>query len=106
MFAMLAALVAGCAQPVPMAPAQAPAACQREAAAGGEGTAPSEIVDWWHLDRGKRLPTPPTLIPILYDDSVSSIVVGYLYPGLIGGRSQDRRASAGLWRHGRELDDF
>ena len=83
LLAMLAVLVAGCAQPVPVAPAQAPAAASGgEGAAGSEGAAPSEIVNGgtWTEASGSDA---SNFNPILYDDSVSSIVVGYLYPGLI-----------------------
>lgn len=80
---MLAVLVAGCAQPVPVAPAQAPAASGGgEAAAGTAGAASGEIVNGgtWTEASGSDA---SNFNPILYDDSVSSVVVGYVYPGLI-----------------------
>ncbi len=84
LLAMLAVLVAGCAQPVPVAPAQAPAAASGggEAAAGTAGAASGEIVNGgtWTEASGSDA---SNFNPILYDDSVSSVVVGYVYPGLI-----------------------
>jgi peptide/nickel transport system substrate-binding protein len=84
LIAMLAVLVAGCAQPVPIAPA-APAAESSSGAAEGDAAAaaPDEIVPGgtWTEASGSDA---SNFNPILYDDSVSSVVVGYLYPGLIG----------------------
>jgi peptide/nickel transport system substrate-binding protein len=103
LLAMLAVLVAGCAQPVPMAPAQAPAAASgSEAAESGSAAAPGEIVPGgtWTEASGSDA---SNFNPILYDDSVSSIVVGYLYPGLIavdpetGEYSSDFGAMAESW---------
>jgi peptide/nickel transport system substrate-binding protein len=84
LLAMLAALIAGCAQPIPVAP-QAPAASEEgAAAAGGEAAAATGDVSpggTWTEASGSDA---SNLNPILYDDSVSSIIVGYIYPGLIG----------------------
>jgi peptide/nickel transport system substrate-binding protein len=86
LLAMLAVLVAGCAQPVPVAPAQAPAAESGGEAAGESGAAaPDEIVPGGTWTEAS-LSDASNFNPILYDDSVSGIIVGYLYPGLI---SQD-----------------
>ena len=84
LLALLTTLVAGCAQPIPIAPAAAPAA-ESAGEAGGETAAPApgEIVPggtWTEASSADA----SNFNPILYDDSVSSIVVGYLYPGLIG----------------------
>lgn len=104
LLAMLALLVAGCAQPVPMAPAQAPAAGSGDqAGAGSDGAAaPGEIVNGgtWTEAEGADA---SNFNPILYDDSVSSTVVGYVYPGLIaidpktGEYSSDFGAMAESW---------
>jgi peptide/nickel transport system substrate-binding protein len=83
LLAMLALLVAGCAQPVPMAPPAAPAAEGGEAAAEGDAAAaPGEIVPGgtWTEASGSDA---SNFNPVLYDDSVSSVLVGYVYPGLI-----------------------
>ncbi len=67
-----------------VAPAQAPAAASGggEAAAGSAGAAPGEIVNGgtWTEASGSDA---SNFNPILYDDSVSSVIVGYVYPGLI-----------------------
>ena len=104
LLAMLAVLVAGCAQPVPVAPAQAPAAASGggDAAAGTAGAASGEIANGgtWTEASGSDA---SNFNPILYDDSVSSAVVGYVYPGLIatdpktGQFSSDFGAMAESW---------
>ena len=85
LLAMLTTLVAGCAQPVPLAPPAAAPAAEGSGEAGSEAAAaaPGEIVPGgtWTEASGSDA---SNFNPILYDDSVSSIVVGYLYPGLIG----------------------
>lgn len=85
LLAMIAALAAGCVQPVPVAPAAAPAAGSEGAAAAGDeagAVARDQIVNGgtWTEASGSDA---SNFNPILYDDSVSSIVVGYLYPALI-----------------------
>ena len=83
LLAMLTMLVAGCVQPVPVAPADAPAAeSAGEAAGDAAAAAGGEIVPGgtWTEASGSDA---SNFNPILYDDSVSSIVVGYLYPALI-----------------------
>ena len=85
LLAMLTTLVAGCAQPVPLAPPAAAPAAGSGGEAGSEAAAaaPGQIVPGgtWTEASGSDA---SNFNPILYDDSVSSIVVGYLYPGLIG----------------------
>ena len=83
LFALLTTLVAGCAQPIPMAPPAAPAADSAGDAGGETAAAPGEIAPGgtWTEASGSDA---SNFNPILYDDSVSSIVVGYLYPALIG----------------------
>ena len=83
LFALLTTLVAGCAQPIPMAPPAAPAADSAGEAGGETAAAPGEIAPGgtWTEASGSDA---SNFNPILYDDSVSSIVVGYLYPALIG----------------------
>jgi peptide/nickel transport system substrate-binding protein len=85
LLAMLAVLVAGCAQPVPVAPAQAPAAASGggEAAAGSAGAAPGEIVNggtWTESTSSDAT----NFNPVLVDDSTSAQITSYIFPGLIG----------------------
>ncbi len=102
LLAMLALLVAGCVQPVPVAPAAAPSAGSANQSGAASSAAPGEIVNGgtWTEASGSDA---SNFNPILYDDSVSSIVVGYLYPGLIavdpktGEYSPDFGAMAESW---------
>jgi peptide/nickel transport system substrate-binding protein len=84
LLAMLTMLVAGCVQPVPMAPADAPAAEGGEAA-GEEAAAAAagEIVPggtWTEASSADA----SNLNPILMDDTASSDIANYFYPALIG----------------------
>ena len=83
---LLVGLLAGCAQPEPMAP---PEAASGAAAAGGEAAqaeqaaAPGQVVSGGTFSRA-TLSDAQTLNPILSSDNGSSAVSGMLFPGLIG----------------------
>jgi peptide/nickel transport system substrate-binding protein len=81
---LVAALIAGCAQPVPIAPPAAESgAAAEEAAATGEESAAGEAVPGgvWTRSSGADA---SILNPILSSDQASSAVIGMLVPALIG----------------------
>jgi peptide/nickel transport system substrate-binding protein len=79
---LVAALMAGCAQPVPIAPpAESGAAAESEAAAGEESAA-GEPVRGGVFTRSTSSDAS-ILNPILWSDNASSGVGGFFFPGLI-----------------------
>lgn len=82
---MAALLFSACAQPVPVAPAEAPAAGAGEAATGAEAAAPAagEPVQGGVWTRASSADAS-ILNPILGSDSASSDIYGMLFPGLFG----------------------
>ena len=79
---MLTGLVAGCAQPVPMAPAES-AAPAASSGADASQAAPGEIQPGGTWTRSTSADAS-IINPILSSDSASSAVEAMLFPGLIG----------------------
>ena len=80
---LVAALMAGCAQPVPIAPpAESGAATQSGASAGGESAAESGPVRGGVFTRSTSADAS-ILNPILWSDSSSSGIGGFFFPSLI-----------------------
>ena len=80
---LVAAVLAGCAQPVPIAPpVESGAAAPGEAVAGGETAPAGEATSggvWTRID----LSDASILNPILWSDNTSSGIGGFFYPSLI-----------------------
>ena len=79
----MALILSACAQPVPIAPEEAPAAAPAAEAAEGAAPAPDQITPGGIWIRGE-LSDPSILNPILSTDTASSGVHNMLFPSLIG----------------------
>lgn len=78
-------ILAACPQPVPIAPAEAPAAetASGDAAASSESTAPTEAQPGG-IWRRAGIADAENLNPILSSESASSAVTAFLFPALVG----------------------